>query len=74
MTRTPFWTITFETPAARNPEYRTAPTASGGMVDSPAAESWAIAIGASTIVPASVAHAVARSGLYRPRNGAPNAR
>src|SRR4029078_11809766 len=29
-TRIPFWTTTFETPAARNPEYRTAPRTPGG--------------------------------------------
>src|SRR3954469_12566684 len=31
MTLTPFWTTTFDTPAARNPEYNTAPTTSGGI-------------------------------------------
>jgi len=40
----------------------------------PAEASWTIATGARTIVPASVAQAVARSGVWRPRNGAPNAR
>src|ERR1700741_4898496 len=72
-TRIPFSTTPFETPAARNPEYSTAPRTPGVNASADTVVSWTVAIGARTTVPATVAQAVALSGEYRPRYGAPNA-
>src|SRR5690349_19939217 len=45
ISRTPIWTTTFATPAASNPEYRTAPMTGPVIADGPAFASWTTAIG-----------------------------